>query len=136
MKNIKYIFGLTLATGLFFTACNDDDMTIYNDPVIDASSVETGSSDVTATSATLHGTIKGLSDRSATSYRLGFNYMTSDSQLDNVVPSDLKASVSGVLDGNNVSATLTDLMPGTVVYYQTYVTLSSTVTFRGEISIL
>lgn len=133
MKNIKYIFGLTLATGLFLTACNDDDMTIYNDPVIDASSVETGSSDVTATSATLHGTIKGLSDRSATSYRLGFNYMTSDSQLDNVVPSDLKASVSGVLDGNNVSATLTDLMPGTVVYYQTYVTLSSTLTFTGEI---
>lgn len=133
MKNLKYIFGLTLATGLFLTACNDDDMTIYNDPVIDASSVVTGSSDVTATSATLYGTVNGLDDRSATSYRLGFNYMTSDAQLDNVVPSDLKASVAGVLDGHNVSATLTDLMPGTVVYYQTYVTLSSTLTFTGEI---
>ncbi|MCH5222833.1 MAG: fibronectin type III domain-containing protein [Muribaculaceae bacterium] len=132
-KNILCLFALSAA---IFTACNDDDLTIYNEPLIDASSVMTGSSDVTSTSAVLHGVVKGLDGRSANSYRVGFNYMTSDQALSNVSEADLKQSVNGDIFDGNVSATLSDLMPGTVIYYQTYVTLSSTLTFKGEIKSL
>lgn len=134
--NIKYILGLSLATSLFLTACNDDDINIYNDPLVDASSVVTGSSDVTSTTATLYGTVSGLQDRAAASYGVGFYYTTSDHALSNVSAGDLSQSVTGSLDGTALTATLTDLMPGTVIYYQTYVTLSATLTFRGEIKSL
>ena len=136
MKNVKYIFGLTLAAGLMFTACNDDDIVVNNDPLIDASSVITGSSDVTSTTATLYGTVSGLDGRSESSYRAGFFYTTSAEPLENVNEGDLKLSVNGTLSGTALSATLYDLMPETVIYYQTYVTLSGTLTFKGEIKSL
>lgn len=132
-KNILCL--LALSAG-FFTACNDDDVNIYNEPVMDASSITTGSSDVTSTSATMYGTVSGLSDRNANSYKVGFNYITSGEQLSNVNPSDLKLSVNGNVNDGTLSATLTDLMPGTIVYYQSFVTLSSTLTFTGDIKSL
>ena len=132
----KYIIGLLSLCGAVFTACNDDDMTIYTDPVVDASSVSTGSADVTSTSATLYGSVKGLDDRSSNSYRTGFNYTTSNGELQNVSAADLKLSVNAPITDGQISATLSDLMPGTVVYYQAFVTLSSTLTFTGEVKSL
>lgn len=132
---LKYILGLTFATGLFFTACNDDDnYYVYTEPMIDASSVSTGSADVTATTANLNGSIKGLDSRSASSYKLGFNYLVTPSPLNDVTAGDLNLQVVGSFDNGNVQATLTDLMPGNVVYYQTFVTLNSTLTFTGGIN--
>lgn len=134
--NLKYILGLTLATGLFMTACNDDDIYINTTPVMDPSSITTGSSDVTATTATLFGTVKGLDDRSSASYKVGFNYVTSGEALSNVSDSDLKFNVNAALQDGTMSAELTGLMPGTVIYYQSFVTLSNTLTFKGEIKSL
>ena len=135
MKTKNILCLLALSAGIF-TACNDDDINIYNEPLVDASSVMTGSSDVTSTSATLYGTIKGLDGRNPNSYRAGFNYLIAGEPLNNVSASDLKANISGTLSDGTISATLTDLMPGSVVYYQTYVTLSGNLTFTGEIKSL
>ena len=132
-KNILCLLALSAAV---FTACNDDDINIYNEPLIDASSITTGSSDVTSTTATLYGTVNGLVDRNANSYKIGFNYFSSSEPIENVSASDLKLSVNGTLSDGTFSATLTDLMPGTVIYYQSFVTLSSTLTFTGEIKSL
>ena len=135
MKTKNILCLLALSAGIF-TACNDDDINIYNEPVMDASSITTGSSDVTSTTATLYGTVNGLSERNANSYKAGFNYTTSSQQLPNVGPADLKLSVNGAVSDGTLSATITDLMPGTVIYYQSFVTLSSTLTFTGEIKSL
>ena len=132
-KNILCLFALSAAV---FTACNDDDINIFNEPVMDASSITTGSSDVTSTTATLYGTVNGLNGRNPNSYRAGFKYITSEVQLQNVNSSDLKQSINGAISDGTLSATLTDLMPGTVIYYQSYVTLSSNLTFEGEIKSL
>ena len=93
--NFKYILGLTLSAGLLMTAFNDDDIFVNTTPVIDASSVTTGSSDVTSTTAILYGTVKGLDDRSSASYKVGFNYITSPEALENVTAADLKLNIHG-----------------------------------------
>lgn len=55
MKKNKIFIFASLLLGLSFAACDDDDnYFISTDPVIDASSITTGSSDVTATTATLY----------------------------------------------------------------------------------
>ena len=123
--NTKIFLGMSLAMGLAFTACNDDDVTINTTPIISENSVVTGSADVTATSATFHATIDGLSQQAAASYATGFKYGYAPDALSLEVPGDF---ADGVL-----SASVEGLPEGTVIYYQAFVTLSGKVTLTGEV---
>ena len=63
MKN-KILFGImALVMGIWATGCSDDDYAINQQPLLTDNSVVTGSADVTAISATLHGTVSGLEQR-------------------------------------------------------------------------
>lgn len=109
--------------GIFMTGCSDDDYSISNTPLLTDESVTTGSADVTVTSATFHGTVKGLEEQNASAYALGFYYGKSEDNLSEKVAatgsSKFQATVSG--------------MPGDVVYYQAYVTLQGRVTYKGSV---
>lgn len=120
---------MSLFMGLVFTACNDDDDYFINtDPILNESSVVTGSADVTATSATLFGTISGLENSAAASYTVGFNYGTDANAL--------TQSVQGTLTDGNVTATITGLTEGTTIFYQAFARLQGKVTFTGEVKSL
>lgn len=109
--------------GIFMTGCSDDDYSISNTPLLTDESVTTGSADVTVTSATFHGTVKGLEEQNASAYALGFYYGKSEDNLSEKVAasgsSEFQATVSGI--------------PGDVVYYQAYVTLQGRVTYKGSV---
>lgn len=109
--------------GIFMAGCSDDDYSISNTPLLTDESVTTGSADVTVTSATFHGTVKGLEEQNASAYALGFYYGKSEDNLREKVAasgsSEFQATVSG--------------MPGDVVYYQAYVTLQGRVTYKGSV---
>lgn len=109
--------------GIFMTGCSDDDYSISNTPLLTDESVTTGSADVTVTSATFHGTVKGLEEQNASAYALGFYYGKSEDNLSEKIAasgsSEFQATVSG--------------MPGDVVYYQAYVTLQGRVTYKGSV---
>lgn len=109
--------------GIFMTGCSDDDYSVNKNPLLDDSSVVTGSADVTSTSATFHGTVKGLEDQAASAYATGFMYGDSETNLSE------KASASSDAE---FSATITG-MPGQVVYYQAFVTLQGRVTYKGSV---
>ena len=75
MKTKIYLGILSLVLGLSLASCSeDDDYTIHTTPILNESSVVTGSSDVTATTATLHATLSGLDGMDAGSYKTGFFY--------------------------------------------------------------
>lgn len=123
MKN-KILYGImAFVMGIFMTGCSDDDYSVNKNPLLDDSSVVTGSADVTATSATFHGTVKGLEDQAATAYATGFMYGDSETNLSE------KASASSDAE---FSATITG-MPGQVVYYQAFVTLQGRMTYKGAV---
>ena len=123
MKN-KILYGImAFVMGIFMTGCSDDDYSINKNPLLDDSSVVTGSADVTATSATFHGTVKGLEDQAASAYATGFMYGDSETNLSE------KASASSDAE---FSATITG-MPGQVVYYQAFVTLQGRLTYKGAV---
>ena len=109
--------------GIFMAGCSDDDYSISNTPLLTDESVTTGSADVTVTSATFHGTVKGLEEQNASAYALGFYYGKSEDNLSEKVAasgsSEFQATVSG--------------MPGDVVYYQAYITLQGRVTYKGSV---
>lgn len=109
--------------GIFMTGCSDDDYSVNKNPLLDDSSVVTGSADVTATSATFHGSVKGLEDQAASAYATGFMYGDSETNLSE------KASASSDAE---FSATVTG-MPGQVVYYQAFVTLQGRLTYKGAV---
>ena len=123
MKN-KILYGIiAFVMGIFMAGCSDDDYSISNTPLLTDESVTTGSADVTVTSATFHGTVKGLEEQNASAYALGFYYGKSEDNLREKVAasgsSEFQATVSG--------------MPGDVVYYQAYVTLQGRVTYKGSV---
>jgi osmotically-inducible protein OsmY len=123
MKN-KILYGImAFVMGIFMTGCSDDDYSVNKNPLLDDSSVVTGSADVTATSATFHGTVKGLEEQAASAYATGFMYGDSETNLSE------KASASSDAE---FSATITG-MPGQVVYYQAFVTLQGRVTYKGSV---
>ena len=123
MKN-KILYGImAFVMGIFMTGCSDDDYSVNKNPLLDDSSVVTGSADVTATSATFHGTVKGLEDQAATAYATGFMYGDSETNLSE------KASASSDAE---FSATITG-MPGQVVYYQAFVSLQGRLTYKGAV---
>ena len=109
--------------GIFMAGCSDDDYSISNTPLLTDESVTTGSADVTVTSATFHGTVKGLEEQNASAYALGFYYGKSEDNLSE------KVAASG---SNEFQATVSG-MPGDVVYYQAYVTLQGRVTYKGSV---
>lgn len=108
---------------IFMTGCSDDDYSVSNTPLLTDESVTTGSADVTVTSATFHGTVKGLEEQNASAYALGFYYGKSEDNLSE------KVAASG---SNEFQATISG-MPGDVVYYQAYVTLQGRVTYKGSV---
>ena len=109
--------------GIFMTGCSDDDYSINTNPLLTDESVTTGSADVTATSATFHGAVKGLEDQAASSYAVGFNYGSSEGNLSEKVAGSGNAEFSATVTGH----------PGDVVYYQAYVTLQGRVTYKGSV---
>lgn len=120
---------MSLFMGLILASCNDDDdYTIINTPILTEDSVVTGSADVTATTAILHGTVDGIQNSSASSYTLGFRYGFSENSL--------TETVSAVLDGSALTGELTGLTENTVLYYQAFVTLQGKVTFSGDVKSL
>lgn len=122
----KYFLYAALFFGALVTACNDDDdYNIYTDPIMSQENVVTGSTDVTATTASLHATITGLEHSSSSSYTVGFNYGTD--------PDNLNQSVAGTLDGNALTAELTGLSDGVTYYYQAYAQLQKRLTYTGEV---
>ena len=124
MKSKIFLY-LSLFAGLAFTACNDDDITVNTTPILDAQSVVTGSADVTATTATLHGTVAGLENSSPSSYTVGFNYGTEEGSLNQDITGSI---VDGV-----ITAELTGLADGTTIYYQAFAKLQGRVTFTGDV---
>ena len=123
MKN-KILYGImSFVLGLCFTACSDDDIEVNTTPLLKDGSVVTGSADVTSTSATMHGTVAGLDGQAASAYVTGFYYGVSQDQLNDRVTAQSGAEFSAVVTG----------MPGTVYYYQAFVTLQGKVTVKGEV---
>ncbi len=118
---------MALALGFTAVSCSDDDdYSPASGEVVQ--SIVTGSSDVTATSAKLNGTVKGLGSLSASSYAVGFYYGNSAEAL--------TKTVDGTLDGEAISAEISGLTANTTLYYQAYVTLQKTVTYKGEVKSL
>lgn len=118
---------LSLALGFCAVSCDDDDDYSPAKGQL-VQSVVTGSSDVTATSATLNGTVSGLQNQSSAAYTVGFYYGSSETELTN--------NVVASIDGSTISATLTGLENNTTLFYQAYVTLQKTVTYKGEVKSL
>lgn len=112
--------------GMAFTSCSDDDLGINKTPLLTDDSVVTGSADVTATSATLHGTVSGLGDQSASAYTTGFYYGAAEDQLTERVVANSAAEFSASISGQ----------PNETFFYQAYVTLQGQVTYKGEIKSL
>lgn len=129
MKTKIFSVMMSLVMGLFIASCEDDnDYAISTTPILDASSVVTGSSDVTATTATLHATVNGLENMSSKSYSVGFYYgFTQD---------NLSEQVSGVYNEGAISADITGLTNNTTLYYQAYVCLQSKLYYTGEVKSL
>ena len=126
MKN-KILFGImALVMGIWATGCNDDDYAINQQPLLTDNSVVTGSADVTATSATLHGTVSGLESQASSAYVIGFNYgAAADALTERIVATG----------GETFTATVNGSLNQTI-YYQAYVTLQGKVTYKGEVKSL
>lgn len=117
---------MALVMGLFVTGCSDDDYVINDQPLLTDNSVVTGSADVTATAATLHGTVSGLEKQAASSYATGFNYGEAADRLTERVAATGGAEFAATVPGS-VNQT---------IYYQAYVTLQGRVTYKGEVKSL
>ena len=117
---------LAAASTVTLSGCNDDDTIIYENSIL--SKVETGSADVTATAATVHGTVLDLSSMTPSRYQVGVVYSTSSNPLaaGNRQPGAIDA------DGN-MTATITGLTKDITYYYATYVSLQGIVTEYGEV---
>ncbi len=110
---------------LSLVACNDDDVNIYTTPIV--SDITTGDATVTATTATVTGTVKDLSSQSDAAYAVGAVYSTS---ADDLQSSGTK--VTGDYDNGTITTTLSGLQSGVTYYYATFVTLQGQLTVYGE----
>lgn len=129
MKTKIYLGILSLVMGLSLASCDEDiDYTINTTPVLSESSVVTGSADVTATSASLHGSVDGLDDMASTAYKAGFFYGSAQENL--------SESVNATFADGAFSASLTGLANNSTFYYQAYVLLQGRVYYKGEVKSL
>ena len=129
-KSIKFFSRCLIACAVSagVMACSDDDdYTASSTALLSDGAVVTGSSDVTATTATFHGTVSGLEKMNTASYATGFKYGDSQSALTET------ATAASAAD---FSATLTGLQTNRTIYYQAYVTLQGKVTYTGEVKSL
>lgn len=127
MKNKILYSIMAFVMGFSFAACSDsDDYGISTTPLLTDDSVVTGSADVTATSATMHGTVDGLEGQAASAYVTGFYYGASADALTDRVVGNSGAEFSASISG----------MPNSVFYYQAFVTLQGRVTYKGEVKSL
>ncbi|PZX16815.1 hypothetical protein LX69_01629 [Breznakibacter xylanolyticus] len=117
---------LSLTLGFFAISCgNDEDFSVATGNVM--TEITTGSADVTANSAVMHGTVKGLEKQSPAAYVVGVKFGTSQDNL---------SELTGSLDGNTMTVSKTGLTNNTTYYYQAYVTLQGKVTYTGEVKTL
>lgn len=117
-----------LTSALILTSCSDtDDYTAYSTPLISDGAVLTGSSDVTATTATFYGTVTGLENANKASYTTGFKYGYAENNLSEVVSASASESFSATIDGQPTNQ---------VIYYQAFVTLQGRVTYTGQVKSL
>ena len=126
----KIFFGImALAMGLSLASCEDEvEYSIPTAPVLTESSVVTGTSDVTATTATLNGSVSGLENMASSAYVVGFNYGFSQDAM--------TESVNASLTSGAFSATINGLKTGSTLYYQAFVRLQGKVTYTGEVKTL
>ena len=114
---MAFVFGMTLA------GCSDDDLGINTSPLLSDGSVVTGTADVTSTTATFYGSVKGLEGQSTSAYTCYFMYGTSENALTEKAPANSAETFSSTITG----------AVGSTVYYQAYVTLQNTVSYKGEV---
>lgn len=124
MKN-KILTGIMLLLALVVASCNDDDYSANTADII--TTIETGSAEAGATSASVSGTVLDLSKAAASSYNVGVAYSTSEDPTSGT-------KVPGTLAENGtVTATLSGLTINKTYYYCTYVTLQGKVTKYGDV---
>lgn len=124
MKN-KILTGIMLLLALVVASCNDDDYSANTADII--TTIETGSAEAGATSASVSGTVLDLSKAAASSYNVGVAYSTSEDPTSGT-------KVPGTLAENGtVTATLSGLIINKTYYYCTYVTLQGKVTKYGDV---
>ena len=103
-KILVGLLSLTLGASFSLTSCDDvDDPVVSTTPIV--KEVVTGAADVTATSATVTGTVTGLSGQAAGAYTVGVVYSTSEN------PTAGGSRVAGTLgeDGTTVTTTINGL---------------------------
>lgn len=127
MKTKIFLSLASLAMGLCLASCEDEEnYSVSTSPVISEQSVVTGSSDVTATSATLHATVSGnLGQLAASSYQAGFLYGRSADAL--------TESANGSISEGTLVADIKGLLNGVTYYYQAFVKLQGKLTYSGEV---
>lgn len=124
-KNIFY-YAISFVAAVFMTACNDDDVTINQEPIIKA--IETGNVDVTATTATVYGHVSDLSSQHSDRYSVGAVFSVSED------PTVSGTRQPGSVDGNgDIVVELAGLQDGVTYYYATYVTLQDKLTYYGDV---
>ncbi len=130
MKLTKIYSGIMalLFGAAMLTACSDkDDYSANTGTLLTDGSVVTGSSDVTATTATFHGTVTGLENMNPASYSTGFKYGYAQNAL---------TETATAASASEFSSSLSGLVNNTVIYYQAFVTLQGKLTYTGEVKSL
>ena len=130
MKLNKIFSGIMalLMGAAMLTACSDkDDYSANTGTLLTDGSVVTGSSDVTATTATFHGTVTGLENMNPASYSTGFKYGYAQNAL---------TETASAASASEFSSSLSGLVNNTVIYYQAFVTLQGKLTYTGEVKSL
>jgi len=128
MRNKIFLGILVTLLGFALNSCSDkDDYSVATGTLLSDGSVTTGVFDVTATTATMNGSVAGLDNASTSSYTVGFYY---GSDKDN-----LSTKVTAT-SGTSFSYTISGLVDNTTLYYQAYVTLQGRLTYTGEVKTL
>ncbi|MDE6269981.1 MAG: hypothetical protein K2M12_03890 [Muribaculaceae bacterium] len=125
-KILVGLLSLTLGCTSVLTSCDDDDPVVSTTPII--KEVVTGSAEVTSTSATVSGVVKGLTGQAASAYTVGVIYSTSENPL----AGGTRASGALAEDGT-VTTVINGLSDNVTYYYATFVTLQGTVSQYGEV---
>lgn len=121
------IMALVMGTALTTACSDDDDYWASTTPLLSEGSVVTGSSDVTATTATFNGSVSGLDQASTASYATGFNWGYAQNAL---------TETASAASASEFTATVSGQQTGTTIYYQAFVTLQGRVTYKGEVKSL
>lgn len=127
MKN-HIIYGMmAVSATLAMTACNDDDVNIYTDPIV--SEVVTGNASTTATTATIVSTAADLSGQAADAYTVGVVYSTKPD------PTVSGTAVTGAFTEGSTTftTTITGLNEGVTYYYAAYVSLQGRLSYYGDV---